>query len=407
MPQDNSDNNRKSADIQDENLNGKKTKNQSRDLEVVLKWTLYAIGVITVLDLVFLGCLFSRERIAFALGTYLLIAVALFVSGGMLGFLFGIPKMEKTIPVIPATSKRTSNFSDNANLEEISDWLTKIIVGLTLVQFNNIKTMLHDGARSINETLGMTNFNFYVFGYAMIIFYLAAGFLISYFWTRTNYVYILEKGKDDLSKIAALTKENENLKDEKKDLETEKENVETEKQVLTEKFKGVAQRETFLRAISETSNAEFKPIDKSDSNAKLEKIVNEMLESHKIIDTTDPHKNRWGGKSEENGRKLEAIVTDSKEDKSLYDADGYSLYDIKFTISSTDDKKPLVETVVLLLHDSFGKGSIVYLRPEKNKAEFTLPAYEAFTAAAICDNGTTFLELDLNNLPGNPSGFNY
>jgi len=386
----------------DDNNNGEKDKNQSRDLEVVLKRTLAAIGFITVLALVFLGCLFSGGRIPFALGTYLLIAGALFVSGGMLGFLFGIPKIDKTIsstssvaavPVLPGTtpapvgmltSNSRFNFSDNANLEEISDWLTKIIVGLTLVQFNNIKKMLDEGAKSINRTLELTYYDFYVFGYAMIIFYLVMGFLVSYFWTRTNYVYILEKGKGD---IVALQKENIYLKKDNRELEIDK-----------AELKEAVQQESSLRAVNESNNAEFKPIERINANEELEKIVLELLRIHEIKVGDDPQKGRWGGLSESNSRKLEAVVTKSATIKNFYD--------VKFTIRSTDSAKPLNTTVVLLLHDSFGK-DIVYLKPENNRAEITLPAYEAFTAAAICDNGTTFLELDLNNLPGNPPGFNY
>jgi hypothetical protein len=182
----------------DDNNNGEKDKNQSRDLEIVLKRTLAAVGLITVLALVFLGCLFSGARIPFALGTYLLIAVALFVSGGMLGFFLGYLRLIKqylqlkrtAVPISPGTtpapvgmppSNSRFNFSDNANLEEISDWLTKIFVGLTLVQFNNIKKMLDEGAKGINRTLELTYYDFYVFGYAMIIFYLVMGFLVSYF----------------------------------------------------------------------------------------------------------------------------------------------------------------------------------------------------------------------------------
>ena len=380
----------------------------SRNLEQILTWAITTIAAITIFALLLLLIFFFNRGWPFAMGTFLLIAAALFASGCVLGFLFGIPKVEKG-----TTTSQGSSFSDNVNLEDISDWLTKIIVGLTLVQFNNIKDMLHQSAISFRDTFG-GNPDFYSAGYATIIFYSAAGFLVSYFWTRTNYVYILEKGKVETSNLSQLRVKYKNLQNVAEDLKTEnasltseKETAETEKKELSEKFKDIAQRETSFWAVKETSNAEFKPTDKSDPNTSLEKKVDELLASHKILDPEDSHKNRWGGQSEANGRKLEAKVTESKEDKTLYDTDGYSLYDIEFKISSTDPKKQLTETVVLLLHESFGKGSIIYLKPENNKVEITIPAYEAFTAAAICDNGTTFLELDLNKREGNPPGFNY
>lgn len=76
-------------------------------------------------------------------------------TGALLGFLFGIPRLLQR----PATSQpqtttepqpagtplpnqrqmaRERFFSSNTSFEEISDWLTKIIIGLGLVQFQTI-----------------------------------------------------------------------------------------------------------------------------------------------------------------------------------------------------------------------------------------------------------------------------
>ncbi len=68
------------------------------------------------------------------------IASGLFIGGLLIGFLFGIPK------VASAPSAGNDNTSQpthpilavNTNLEQISDWLTKIIVGLGLVELHNI-----------------------------------------------------------------------------------------------------------------------------------------------------------------------------------------------------------------------------------------------------------------------------
>lgn len=77
----------------------------------------------------------------------LLWGFAALMSGMLLGFLFGIPRVQQ-MPLdsqdhdVTEPSGRTNNngYSQrvNTNLEEISDWLTKIIVGVGLVELNHI-----------------------------------------------------------------------------------------------------------------------------------------------------------------------------------------------------------------------------------------------------------------------------
>lgn len=92
-----------------------------------------------------------------AVGPVLLWVFASLAAGGTAGFLFGIPKAGiplKTDPPAPApasgsTAQRPASGAapastplrsrPNTNLEEVSDWLTKILVGLTLVNFNDLK----------------------------------------------------------------------------------------------------------------------------------------------------------------------------------------------------------------------------------------------------------------------------
>jgi hypothetical protein len=96
----------------------------SKELEMILRWAIRFIGSLTALCLFFIFLFFSKKAIYFAMGNFLIITSALFVAGCILGFLFGIPKVLKE-----SSSSTVGSFSDNANLEEISDWLTKIIVG--------------------------------------------------------------------------------------------------------------------------------------------------------------------------------------------------------------------------------------------------------------------------------------
>lgn len=79
-------------------------------------------------------------------GAAMLWALASLVAGGAVGFLFGIPKAgapktagNKPKATAAADKAGTSTLRPNTNLEEVSDWLTKIIVGLGLVNLKGIE----------------------------------------------------------------------------------------------------------------------------------------------------------------------------------------------------------------------------------------------------------------------------
>jgi hypothetical protein len=134
----------------------------------------------------------------------LLIAGASLLIGALLGFLFGIPR---TLQAEGAPEARrvdvnvTSNagagggngaasdvsssvsYRVNTNLEQISDWLTKILVGVGLTQIGEIPTAL--GQLSAYFKLGLGNTDSAgIFGLALFLYYLVCGFLFGYLMTR-------------------------------------------------------------------------------------------------------------------------------------------------------------------------------------------------------------------------------
>src|SRR6266508_6277591 len=63
-----------------------------------------------------------------------LVAGGAFVAGGLLGFLFGIPRSLAGPEGSVDGAAAGGAYRPNTNLEQISDWLTKILVGVGLVQ---------------------------------------------------------------------------------------------------------------------------------------------------------------------------------------------------------------------------------------------------------------------------------
>jgi hypothetical protein len=115
--------------------------------------------------------------------TAILVGAAAFVAGALLGFLFGIPRAspatDSTIESVPRTS-----YSVNTNLEQISDWLTKILVGVGLIELGNIAAGLGDLLDSLEPSFGGRPGSSAVAG-AVLAFFSIWGFLLCYLLTRT------------------------------------------------------------------------------------------------------------------------------------------------------------------------------------------------------------------------------
>jgi len=113
--------------------------------------------------------------------TSLMWAVACLILGTLIGFLFALPKR---------TNKKNKDDDEpsllpNTNLQEVSDWLTKIIVGIGLVEFNKISNFIHVQAMEIGKlSQGADKIDYSMYAMALIIFYSISGFLMGYLGTR-------------------------------------------------------------------------------------------------------------------------------------------------------------------------------------------------------------------------------
>ncbi|MES2107973.1 MAG: hypothetical protein V4577_04465 [Bacteroidota bacterium] len=125
--------------------------------------------------------------------------LACMISGAFMGFLFGVPKVVQssgsaapagTGAAAPGAAGNGKNYQQlvNTNLSEISDWLTKIIVGLGLVKLTKIPPYLAgmagtlaaglDGAAKTGAGSSLA------FAYGLIISFFVVGFLFGYLVTR-------------------------------------------------------------------------------------------------------------------------------------------------------------------------------------------------------------------------------
>src|ERR1700722_20088570 len=103
-----------------------------------------------------------------------------FLAGGLVGLLFGIPRSALS----SAGTTPTGKYQANSNLVEVSDWLTKIIVGVGLVQIGRLLPALSRLAANLKSPLGGQPSSA-AFGIALVIANVLLGFLFFYLWSRS------------------------------------------------------------------------------------------------------------------------------------------------------------------------------------------------------------------------------
>lgn len=154
-----------------------------------------APGLIAILAY---GLQFPPSQFASVLGVGLMIGTAALAVGSFLGFLFGIPRatispgsVQEEQPSGNQTAGKGEEsgsrpgYTANTNLEQISDWLTKILVGVGLTQIPAIGEAAGKLIGNAADALGAGQGS-QTLAAAILSYFLVSGFLASYLVTRTR-----------------------------------------------------------------------------------------------------------------------------------------------------------------------------------------------------------------------------
>jgi hypothetical protein len=125
------------------------------------------------------------------------VVAAALLAGLLLGFLFGLPKTIER----PGSKARLST---NTNLDQISDWLTKILVGLGLVQIGKITHGVSSLGQSLAPGLGGGS-GAESFAVALLVYTALDGFLVGYIWTRIDLSKRFRIAAEDLDPVEKAT----------------------------------------------------------------------------------------------------------------------------------------------------------------------------------------------------------
>ncbi len=150
----------------------------------------------------------QSERFLTTACVALMVSGAGLMVGGLVGFVFGIPRSATaggnggngdtsangngSAGGNKRSSSRSGNrrYSANTNLEQISDWLSKILVGVGLTQLSEISSGLAVAAEYVGRALASTPAAeappaaALGLAYGSLVFFPTCGFLFAYLWTR-------------------------------------------------------------------------------------------------------------------------------------------------------------------------------------------------------------------------------
>lgn len=125
-------------------------------------------------------------------GIYLLVSCAALGAGALFGFLFGIPRTRAVESAAlrdgddPGAVRRAV-LTANTNLERVSDWLTTLLLGATLVQLNKIVEWIGDLGATIRTNPDQTVTT------VLVLYFVVIGFLGTYLVTRLYLTYALQR----------------------------------------------------------------------------------------------------------------------------------------------------------------------------------------------------------------------
>ncbi len=161
----------------DDSIKDKQARHEADNIRSYLWWSVTGAISIGVIMIAFIsGYLNNYKNTSFfsAFGAGVLIAGGSVLTGGFLGFIFGIPSIQQDA---------NSRLKYNDNLVLISDWLTKIIVGVGLTQLYNIPHFItligqHFQANFADNIWGR-NVAIAIVGYFFVL-----GFLMNFFGRR-------------------------------------------------------------------------------------------------------------------------------------------------------------------------------------------------------------------------------
>jgi hypothetical protein len=376
----------------------------------ILVWiiALCAVGLVMLLQFGFV----SRQALPGFLAWAFLSSLASFLAGSLLGLLFGLPPVPAARRAEALSSSAAgsppaegdvgavvpSRYGESTSLEQVADWLTKIIVGLTLTQFGTWSERFRGMSGELTTGLlcpGAARGCGTVPGGALMSAFALAGFLFAYLWMRRFFIKEMVTRDHELTDILQ--------RQQRAKAENRVQKAESGESWLSAKLSGALA----VRGMVDAPQADGQPQIASGIAAIVADGVAKAVDGARpaalaIVpgaDPDDPWRGAFGGSPSNERCVLSAVVAAVPNQLRNFQID------INVTGLSPDAQKTLAaRTVLFYLHPTFGREVKVCTFGVDGRASLTLFGYGAFTVGALLEDGSR-LELNLAELPGIPDAF--
>ena len=388
--------------------------------------------VVAVAALLLYGMSIHALRLA---ALELLVGAAAAAGGGLIGFLFGIPRAGAQAPADDAAAGGRGGaagaagasgtaagavFRPSTSLDQVADWLTKILIGVGLVQLQAILRALARVGELVAATAGAGLPGVSVLTQAVVVTAAIVGFLPTYLWTRVEYGGIQTRADQEV--LAALVRGQERqgaalheqaavLADQAGQLDAQATQA---ARALTVAEKVASGRLVIPRgaagesAVAVDAAPPAAPAPPA-TDAALPRAVGALADGFPaalrdrlarflaapVRWDSDPVADLFG---------LEPAATGTRALEAEVDTVLASSVVVTLRVRRTDGP-PLQGAVLFLLHPTFGAERLHVAPVRDGVAEIGFSAAEWFTVAAIADGGATVLARSLRTLPDVPPWF--
>ncbi len=333
----------------------------------------------------------------------LLVGLASATVGGLLGFVFGLPRhtIDESQPKESDGGERSVRYQPSNNLEQVSDWLTKLLIGVGLVELKGIGAALETVGRTVTASLSRAPGGAEIVTQVVIVVFVVLGFLASFLWTRIDYGPLQALTDSDAvgrlkAALAHAESRGEKLKDVASALAAGK--IPTDRQVRDEgaapatpppePANASAESVTHKWFLTEQLPAAFRMWP-----TQVQEGVKNFLFAPRVWESNPGAEYFPDARPQAAGLRIEAELA--------LDVGSALVCDVRVR-SLTGER--LTGPVTFLLHPTFSQ-RIVQVEPRDDRAETRISASGWFTVIAIANGGRTILSFDLRDLPDAPNWF--
>ena len=313
-----------------------------------------------------------------------LVAFAAVLAGNAVGLigglLFAVPR--RVAAAADGAAGQQVGYLANTSLEEVSDWLTKTLIGAGLVSWQYVLSTLDRSGRILGRAITGNNADLAIAsGVAVILASSAIGALVGYLWFARHWPSELAAGEKKMRQLLAFM-----------GLEQSREDVAPDTPSLPPTPAPAPAGDAGAR---EAAEGEVQPSQAMKLRTAAENIYALMRTAPKV-----PHdwaKQMFGGQSRVTSEKFgvrELTASVRRLDSQWFE--------VNFEVLAS----PVPDTeVIFFLHNTFKNPTPSAGFGVGGVARLTVTAYGAFTVGALVDDGTTMLELDLAAIATAPPEF--